>query len=177
MGGNGTGYLDVYELRDWYSSLSKEDQDAIYKYCSYGVNVDPEWLFTDASLLGRTAAMFLISLAYSAAWDRRRELAINCLSLGCTRKAPGDNDVWVEVWERKTREAIAAVPDQKDIDNFKPKIIDLVIQNPGILQVDIKKHFSEYPENLIGYAYSDLNRTGTFLREKAGRTFRVYIRQ
>lgn len=66
-------------------------------------------------------------------------------------------------------------PDQQQIDEYKPILYQLVKDNPGILQSDLKKRFSPDLENVVGYANWSNCQEGKIRREKKGRSFQLWI--
>lgn len=66
-------------------------------------------------------------------------------------------------------------PDQQQIVEYKPILYQLVKDNPGILQSDLKKRFPPDLENVIGYANWSNCQEGKIRREKKGRSFQLWI--
>jgi hypothetical protein len=66
-------------------------------------------------------------------------------------------------------------PNQKQIEEYKPILYQLVKDNPGILQSDLKKLFPSDLENVVGYANWSNCQEGKIRREKKGRSFQLWI--
>lgn len=73
------------------------------------------------------------------------------------------------------RDPVPLLPTQELIDEYKPNVFKLVRDNPGILQMNIKKHYSPDYEDIIGYAIYQLKTEGKIRREPKGRSFQLWI--
>lgn len=58
---------------------------------------------------------------------------------------------------------------------YKPILYQLVKDNPGILQSDLKKRFPPDLENVVGYANWSNCQEGKIRREKKGRSFQLWV--
>lgn len=66
-------------------------------------------------------------------------------------------------------------PSQKEIDECKPRILQLIREMPGILQMDVKGHFLPEDEYIVGYSLSQLKYEEQIRRGRKGRSFELYV--
>jgi len=179
----GGGYLGYYGLREWYDSQPSDIQHYLYKICGYGINTDSRNL-TEGTYLKIhsadpeypwTATKFLCNHAVTALHERNHDAYIAFLNEARNRvSTAADRDYYVAIKTRITRE-LRIYPDQKVINAIKPSIVEKIKNNPGILQVDLRKSYPSEDEYIFGLAFSQTLKTGQIRREKAGRTFRLFV--
>jgi hypothetical protein len=177
------GYLHFYGLWDWYDSQSKEVQEYLYKSCGYGVNTDSRRLIVgDVEVSSDpedpypwTATKFLCTHALNASKDRNQE-ACKALLDGAFNHAKSKQDsIYYGIISQRITEDLQIYPDQKEVSRYKGKILTLIRENPGILQLDIKKHYPLEAEGFVGYALSQLKYEEKIRREKKGRSFQLWV--
>lgn len=180
---DGGGYLGYYGLRDWYDSQPRGIQRFLYKSCGYGINTCSRNLTHGTFIsIGSpddeypwTATKFLCNHSITALHERNHtafhaliDKARDCIS------SAADREYYVAIKSRTTAE-LAIYPDQKEINRVKPIIRRTITKNPGILQSDLKNGFSPNKKNIYEIAYSQILREGKVRREKAGRSFRLFL--
>lgn len=62
------------------------------------------------------------------------------------------------------------------LPNLKKYLRAIIKENPGILQTDVYKHFDEDVKDYVSAELYQMNRSGKIYREKAGRTYKLYIK-
>lgn len=177
------GYLATYGLWDWYDSQPKEVQDFLYKSCGYGIGTDPRHLKEgDIEILNApgeeypwTATKFLCNHAVTAVSERNHTVC-DILLDGAFKSAKSAADsLYYALVVKNIRKDMEHIPDQKQIDIYKPIILQLIKENPGILQSDIKKKFASELENTVGLALWAKVQEGMIKREKKGRSFQLWV--
>lgn len=178
-----SGYLALYGLWDWYDSQSKEVQDYLYKSCGYGIGTDSRNLIEgDIEVLNSpdeeypwTATKFLCQHAINAAHDRNHSVC-NILMDSAFKRANSTKDsIYYGIILQKIQSDLQILPDQNEVNKYKPKVLSLIKTAPGILQMEVKKHFPAELENVVGYALSQLNQAGKIRREKKGQSFQLWV--
>lgn len=179
------GYLAFYGLWDWYESQPKEIREFLYNSCGRGINTDSNNLIRGDIYIANdpedeapwTATKFLCNHAFSALRDRNHAAyyALMEKARDMINSLP-DREYYIEI-KTKTSADIAIYPDQKEIEAAKPVVKQMIEKHPGVLQSDLKKKFPKGKEAAFGIAYSNILDEGGILREKAGRTFKIYVRQ
>lgn len=177
------GYLGFYGLWDWYNSQSEEVQDYLYKSCGYGINSDSSRLLEgDIEILTTpddpyqiSATRFLCNHALNAVKDKKHAVCQALLEGAFNHaKNPKDSHYYGMI-SLRLKDDLKIYPDQEEIDLYKVKVLSLIRENPGILQMDIKKHFPAKDESLVGHALSQLKYEEKIRREKKGRSFQLWV--
>jgi hypothetical protein len=173
-----SGYLDYFGLRGWYDSLNPDVQEGICTAaeCPGDFGFKSEWLFNrDISYTTQTAVNLLCNIALNALHSRDHntcDVLMGKASQIC--KSSGEEFYFNAIAERVIDEK-RIYPDQKRIDEHKPIVYNLVRDNPGILQSEIKKRFPVDLENIVGLAYWSIYQAGAIRREKKGRSFQLWV--
>lgn len=170
-----TGLLELLQLTSWFLSLSTEEQVLIHKYSGLGVNVNPDGLFKNGSTFGWSAVMHLMKYAECAASERNHSLAHKCIAEAQNRETNADQGTTLSALKDRTTLTLETTPDQQQINIAKKAILKHLSNNPGVLQSEIKKQFPQFEENVVGYAISDIRKENLILREKSGRSFKLFI--
>ena len=169
------GYLDLFGIREWFYSLPKEEQEKIIRYYSQGMNTNPDDLFNIQILhTSLTGTKLLSTLAINSIHNKDHILSKKLLQKAHELIKDEFDSSYYEKALKTTSQLSAFIPDQKDINKYKDKIISLIKQNQGILQTQLKKLFKENEEGVVGYALSQLRKEGKIKREKKGKSFELY---
>jgi hypothetical protein len=164
------GYLDYYGFRDWYETLPQDVQDYLYKSCGYGMGTSSDNLFYGSHSLSHSATRFLCNHATNASLDRFARACNAFMEKAyILRDSAADREYYDAVLTRVTD-----MVDQDEIDKFKPIILDLIREKPGILQSHIKRFFPERLENIVGLASWSIQKEGLVRREKKGSSFQLW---
>ena len=170
------GYLDLFGIAEWFYSLPKEDQEKIIRYYSQGgMNTNPDDLFNIQILhTSLTGTKLLSTLAINSIHNKDHILSKKLLQKAHELIKDGSDFSYYEKALKATSQLSGFIPDQKDINKYKDKIINQIKQNEGILQTQLKKLFKENEEGVVGYALSQLKKEGKIKREKKGKSFELY---
>lgn len=183
------GYLAFYGLWEWYDSQPKDIQDFLYRSCGYGINTDSRNLIEGNheiyssdpddpyKTILDTATRFLCRHAVTAVSERNHTVCNALMKKAFLSSKSKEDSFYHAMTEKIIREKMAYYPDQKEVDAYKPILYQLVKDNPGILQSDIKKHFSPDMENIVGLAHWANVQDGTIKREKKGRSYQLYVQE
>ena len=168
------GLFAYFGIEEWFYSLPKEVQEKIIKY---GPGSDRYINSDEVSWTSNTATRLLGSLALAALSYKDHSLCDLLLNKAaeCIQE---DTDDWVQY--RAIAGRIAGekeyLPDQKEIEKYKSKVLDVIRSQPGILQADIKKLFPPESGPTVGHALSQLKYEDKIAREKSGRSFKLFIK-
>lgn len=176
------GYLKFYGLWDWYDSQPKEVRAYLYKSCGHGVNTSSNNLMEgDVTVLNGpddpypwSPTKFLCQHALNAAMDKNSSVCQALLDAAFKHARSKEDSHYYGLISLRTKDCLQLSPDQGEVNKYKGKVLALIRNNPGMLQMDIKKRFSPQEESLVGHAFSQLNNEGKIRREKKGRTFQVW---
>lgn len=177
------GYLGLYGLWDWYNLQSKEVQDYLYKSCGCGIGSDSRNL-TDGSfeILSQpdeeypwTATKFLCQHAMNAVHDKNHAVCKILMDGAFSHAKSMKDSIYYGIISQKIQADLQIFPDQNEINKYKPRVLSLIKNTPGILQTDVKKHFPAEIENIVGHALSQLNKSDEIRREKKGRSFQLWV--
>jgi hypothetical protein len=169
------GFLDLFGIREWFYSLPKEEQEKITRYYSQGMNTNPDDLFNNQILhTSLTGTKLLSTLAINSIHNKDHILSKKLLQKAHELIKNEIDSSYYENALKATSQLFAFIPDQKDINKYKDKIISLIKQNQGILQTKLKKLFKENEDSIVGYALSQLRKEGKIKREKKGNSFELY---
>lgn len=111
---------------------------------------------------------------------RYAETVILCNHLAFWKYAKDEDIQYVYLCEGQDdfdglREPKPLHPTQELIDEYKPNVIQLIRDNPGILQMYIKKHYLPDYEDIVGYAMYQLRTEGKIRREPKGKSFQLWV--
>lgn len=177
-----SGYLAFYDLWDWYDAQPKEVQDFLYISCGYGIGTDSrnliegniEVLSAPGEEYPWTATKFLCQHAMNAAQDKNQPVC-KALIDGAFMNAKSMKDSFYQgMIAQKIQDQLNVNIDQKKIDEYRPILYQLVKDNPGMLQSEIKKRFPPDMENIVGLANWHNCQDGRVRREKKGRSFQLW---
>lgn len=179
------GYLHSYGLWNWYDSQTKEVQDFLYKSCGYGVNTDSKNLIEgDIEVLSSpdeeypwTATKFLCQHAMNAAHDKNYPICQKLLDAAFTHAKSMKDSIYQGLIAQKIGDIPGMIFEQEEIERYKPILYQLVKDNPGILQSEIKKRFPPELENIVGMAHWHNYQDGRVRREKKGRSFQLWVEE
>jgi hypothetical protein len=168
------GLFGYFGIEEWFYSLPKEVQEKIIEYgpgSDRYINSDEvSWTSNTATRLLANIALAALSYKDHALCDLLLEKAAECI-----REYTDD---WAQY--RAIEGRIAGekeyLPDQREIDNYKLKALDVIRSQPGILQSDIKKIFPPEFGPTVGHALSQLKYEDKIRREKSGRSFKLFIK-
>ncbi len=168
------GLFGYFGIEEWFHSLPKEVQEKIIEY---GPGSDRYINNDEVSWTSSTATRLLGSLALAALGYKDHALCDLLLKKAaeCIRE---DTDDWAQY--RAIAGRIAGekeyLPDQKEIDEYKLKVLDVIRSQPAILQSEIKKLFPPESGPTVGHALSQLEYENKIEREKSGRSFKLFIK-
>lgn len=182
-GKNRGGYLGFYGLWDWYNSQSKEVQAFLYKSCGYGIGTDSRNLIEgDIEVLSSpdeeypwTATKFLCQHAMNAAADKEFTVCQTLLDGAFSYAKSMKDSIYQALIAQKIGNIPNMVFEQVEIERYRPILYQLVKDNPGILQSDIKKQYPPELENIVGLAHWSNCQEGKIRREKKGRSFQLWV--
>lgn len=177
------GFLGLYGLWDWYDSQPKEVQDFLYKSCGYGINTDSKYLTEGCfeTLINPddeypwTATKFLCQHAMNAAHDKEYKICEILLNSAFMHVKNMKDSVYQGLIAQKIGNIPAMISEQQEVERYKPILFQLVKDNPGILQSEIKKRFPPELENVVGLAHWHNYQDGKVRREKKGRSFQLWV--
>ena len=167
-----SGLLDYFGLTDWFLSLPEDERTKFVNHCQE----DIETLF-EAQIYrtSNTAARFVVNTAYNIFSSKDHVLSSKLLQKAYELiRNKEDYDHCLTIANRISMER-RYIPDQRDIDRYKYKVLAEIRNNPGIFQSEIKKLFSSSTETIVGHAISQLTNEGKINREKKGRSFKLFI--
>lgn len=171
---DGQGLFGHFNLRAWFDSLPAESQQKIFFYYKNDTT-DPRHLVEGAWLTRRTGVTLLGFLALNALGHKDHAMCDLLIKKAGELERIKDDEIQYRAILTRIEEEKKHTPDQGQIEAFKYLISELLKIKPGILQCDVKKNFDEKHEVPIGHALSALKYEGKIRREKAGRSFRLYI--
>jgi len=177
-----SGYLGFYGLWDWYNSQPKEVQDFMYKSCGYGVGSDPKSLTEgNIEVLNQpddeypwTATKFLCQHAMNAAYDKNYPVCQILLDAAFAHAKSMKDSIYQGLIAQKIGDIPRMIFDSEETERYKPVLYQLVKDNPGILQSELKKRFPPELENIVGLAHWSNCQDGKVRREKKGRSFQLW---
>lgn len=180
------GYLDYFGLKDWYLSQPKEIQDFLYRSCGYGFTssgpADSKKLL-HGKILSYGSDKEPVTPTKFLCWHARNAVTVDRDHNACrvlmtkakeVTRSQEDLDFYIEM-EKLIDSEIEIYPDQKDIDSVKPEILNMIRNNQGILQSELKKQYPVEKEKIYGYAHAQIIKENKVRREKSGRSFKLYI--
>jgi hypothetical protein len=182
-----SGYLGFYGLWDWYNSQPKEVQDFLYKSCGYGIGTNSNNLIDgDHEIYGPdpddvykscpdTATRFLCQHAMNAASDKNYSVCQTLLDAAFTHAKSMTDSIYQGLIAQKIGDIPRMAADLAEIERYKPILYQVVKENPGILQSELKKRFPADMENIVGMAHWTNCQEGKVRREKKGRSFQLWV--
>jgi hypothetical protein len=170
----GKGLFGYFGLYDWFYSLSQSDREKIFSYYN-NFTTDPNDLIRgEIYYTSNTATKLLTDLARNALGQKDHRLCDLLLDKAkYILKTKQDKEYYDTMLEIITQEK-SYIPDRGDINIYENKVLKLIIDEPGILQSDVPKKFTESERTLVGYALSQLKYAEKIRRENSGRSFKLY---
>jgi len=170
------GFLGLFGLIEWFLSLTKEERDMILTYYGQGMNCDPDDLINGhIYYTSSTGTLLLANLALTALHNKNHTFAEKLLQkAGELIITSSDSSYYEAIRDRITEESLY-IPDQKEIDIYKDKILHLLSGMSGVLQCDVKKFFEKEKEHIIGHALSQLKYEDKIRRVKKGRSYELRL--
>ncbi len=180
-----SGYLGFYGLWDWYNSQPKEVQDFLYKSCGYGINTDSRNLLEgNIDVLSApdeeypwSATKFLCQHAMNAANDKEYLISKALLDAAFNHAKSIKDSIYQGLIAQKIGNIPEMIFEQEEIERYKPIVYQLVKDNPGILQSELKKRFPPELENIVGMAHWHNHQNGLIRRGKKGRSFQLWVKE
>lgn len=111
----------------------------------------------------------------SAVGDRNHSVCKALLEGAFNHAKSKADSLYYAAVEQKIRGKMQYSPDQQEIDKYKPIVYQLIKDNPGLMQSDIKKHFPPDMENIVGLAHWANFQEGRVRREKKSRSFQLWV--
>lgn len=170
------GYLGFYGLIDWYNSLPPDFRERVLKCHKKDTSSDIDLLTGSLYCTSRSALNFLMGLAYSAAELKDMQLSNMIMNESFKFIQSKDDGEFCNGTARRILD-LNNLPNERDIEGYKYKVLLKIKEQPGILQSEIRKLFNKSESTLVGYALSRLNHAGIIQREKKGRSFVLYIKE
>ena len=174
------GYLKFYGPWDWYEAQTRSVQSYLRKSSGYGINTDPRNLTSgDITILNDpddpypwTATKFLGFHALNALQDSEYKICKIILDGAFHHiKTCADQDFYESI-ARRVHDGIFR---HDAVIAHKKLVLKLIRNSPGILQSDVKKHFSPELEDIVGSALYEINSKQLIKREKKGRSFQLWV--
>jgi hypothetical protein len=173
------GYLDFFGILDWYSTLPITIQNGICK----AAECPGEWGFkADQLFNGEISSTswkpvdFMCNLALNSLHSKDHPTCDALMQKAfylCNSKKDGQ---YYAVIANRISDEKSIYPDQNEINRYKALILSFLADNPGALQMNIKKQFPVTDEYAVGHALSQLNAEGILQREKSGRSFQLWVK-
>lgn len=160
--------------------MSKELSESVVteKFSEY---YDKYWPDTPDSVIAirygertPTATTFLCQHAMNALHDKNHVVCQTLMDGAFRHVKSMEDSIYHGVISQKIMDDLKIYPNQNDIDKYKTEILALIRDTPGILQMDVKKHFPTDAESFVGHALSQLKYDGKIRREKKGRSFQLW---
>ena len=167
------GLLGYFGMEDWFRSLPEADQAFCRATWLKGLNTCPDDLTDrDIGYSSGSGSRILSGWSATAYGDGHLHLSDILLAKARESSAGGADARAVEAAEALIREMRTR---ELTISRLVNKMMAFVRNNPGTLQVDLKRLFSSSDSYCLGVALSRMVANDRLRRERKGRTFALYV--